>query len=94
MDRFGGLYPSAVNSQVQTSLSRLRKYLERVERDLASGDHGGALSSLAELGEIARRLLRRNPLRSGMRESFASLRLLAGALGVRSPTGRSLNDVL
>jgi hypothetical protein len=47
---------AAVNSQVQTSLRRLRKYLERVERDLASGDHGGALSNLAELSEISRRL--------------------------------------
>ena len=46
----------AVNSQVQTSLRRSRKYLERVEGDLASGDHGEALSSLAELSEIARRL--------------------------------------
>jgi len=46
----------AVNSQVQTSLHRLRVYLERIERDLASDDRSSALANLAELGEISRRL--------------------------------------
>ena len=77
----------AVNSQVQTSLSRLRKYLERVERDLASGDHGEALSSLAELGQIARRLW--NNLATIV-EQPDSLRRFVGAHGARSPDGRSL----
>jgi hypothetical protein len=30
--------------------------MQRVERDLASGDHNEALANLAELAEIARRL--------------------------------------
>jgi hypothetical protein len=40
---------TAVNSRIQTSLGRLRTYLERVERDLASGDRNQALANLAEL---------------------------------------------
>ena len=42
--------------QIQTSIGRLRLYLERVERDLAKGDRAAALANLAELGEISRRL--------------------------------------
>ena len=47
---------SAVNTQIQTSLRLLRLYMQRVERDLASGDRNQALANLAELNEIARRL--------------------------------------
>jgi hypothetical protein len=49
-------YSGGVNSQIQTSLQRLRLYLERVERDLAAGDRNRALANVAELAEIARRL--------------------------------------
>ena len=45
-----------MTSQIQTSLARLRTYLERVERDLDAGDHYQALADVAELAEIARRL--------------------------------------
>jgi hypothetical protein len=71
-----------------------------IERDLAIGDRNQTLANLAELSEIARRLVnnlgasRLNPPRPGLQKSFASLRLLPGARGTRSPTGRSLNDAL
>jgi hypothetical protein len=42
--------------RTQTSLARLRRYLERLERDVASGDRSQALADCAELSEIARRL--------------------------------------
>jgi hypothetical protein len=41
---------------IATSLQRLDLYLDRVWRDLESGDRSQALSDCAELSEIARRL--------------------------------------
>jgi hypothetical protein len=45
-----------VNLKIQASPRRLRMSLERVERDLASGDQNQAMANVAELSEIARRL--------------------------------------
>jgi hypothetical protein len=38
---------------VERSLERLELYLERVKRNLASGDRASALANLAEVGEAA-----------------------------------------
>jgi hypothetical protein len=45
-----------VNVRIQTLVKRLRTYLERIERDLATGDRTAALANLAELCEIGRRM--------------------------------------
>jgi hypothetical protein len=54
--KFARAILGAASSRIQNSLQRLRTYLERVERDLATGDRHQALANLAELSEIARRL--------------------------------------
>jgi hypothetical protein len=43
-------------ARIQVSLGRLRLYLERLERDVATGDRSQALADCAETSEISRRL--------------------------------------
>jgi hypothetical protein len=44
-----------MNRSVATSLARIDLYLDRVRRDLESGDRSQALADCAELTEICRR---------------------------------------
>ena len=46
-------------ADITRTINRIERYLERVRSDLERGDRAQALSDLAELSEISRRLWQR-----------------------------------
>ena len=73
---------------VQTALDRIDLYLSRVKRDLDADERAEALSNVAELAEITRRLWIYLADQEGMSCVEAQLKL-AGEARTRMPRGTS-----